>query len=83
MNGSQESMARLTIALKPDEALTTADLVVEAVTESLDLKKKLFSGYDKIAPAKVKLMSCFHEFFEYESTNFFYQFFCNICFDFL
>merc|ERR1711971_754395 len=48
----QESMARLTIALKPDEALTTADLVVEAVTESLDLKKKLFSGYDKIAPPK-------------------------------
>ena len=56
-------MARLTIALKPDEALTTADLVVEAVTESLDLKKKLFSGYDKIAPAKVKLTTCFHEFF--------------------
>ena len=45
-------MARLTIALTPDEALTTADLVVEAVTENLDLKKKLFSGYDKIAPAK-------------------------------
>ena len=63
-------MARLTTALKPDEALTTADLVVEAVTESLDLKKKLFSGYDKIAPAKVKLTTCFHEFFEGEFTKF-------------
>ena len=68
-------MARLTIALKPDEALTTADLVVEAVTESLDLKKKLFSGYDKIAPAKVKLTTCFHEFFEGEFTSFFYKYF--------
>ena len=76
-------MARLTIALKPDEALATADLVVEAVTESLDLKKKLFSGYDKIAPAKVNLMTCFPEFFEYESTNCFYKVFCDICFDFL
>ena len=64
-------MARLSIALKPDEALATADLVVEAVTESLDLKKKLFSGYDKIAPAKVKLMTCFHKFLEHKSTNFF------------
>ena len=71
-------MARLTIALKPDEALTTADLVVEAVTESLDLKKKLFSGYDKIAPAKVKITTRFDEFFEHESTIFFYQIFCNI-----
>jgi len=48
----QESMARLTTAITPDEALTTADLVVEAVTENLELKQKLFSGYDKIAPPK-------------------------------
>ena len=43
---------RLRIATKPDEALKTADLVVEAVVENIDLKKKIFSEYDKIAPAK-------------------------------
>lgn len=47
-----ESVNRLNIATNPDNALSTADLVVEAVTENLDLKKKLFSGYDKVAPAK-------------------------------
>ena len=33
--------------------------------------------------SKVKLTTCFHEFSEHESTNFFYQILCNICFDFL
>ena len=47
-----ESIGRLSIATNPDEALSTADLVVEAVTENLGLKKKLFTGYDKVAPAK-------------------------------
>ena len=33
---------------------------------------------------QVKLTTtCFHEFSEYESTNFFYQILCNICLDFL
>ena len=31
----------------------------------------------------VKLTTYFHEYSEYESTNFFYQILCNICFDFL
>ena len=40
-----ESIANLNIATNPDAALSTADLVVEAVTENLGLKKKLFSRY--------------------------------------
>merc|ERR1712203_537929 len=47
-----ESIANLNIATNPDVALSTADLVVEAVTENLDLKKKLFTGYDQVAPKK-------------------------------
>ena len=47
-----DSLLRLKIATKPDEALKTADLVVEAVVENIDLKRKIFSEYDKIAPAK-------------------------------
>jgi len=46
------AMGRLSIATNPDQALATADLVVEAVTENLNLKKKLFAGYDAVAPAK-------------------------------
>ena len=45
-------LPRLKIATKPDDALKTADLVVEAVVENIDLKKKIFSEYDKMAPAK-------------------------------
>merc|ERR1712242_231442 len=41
-------MARLNIATNPDKALSTADLVVEAVTENLDLKKKLFTGIAQV-----------------------------------
>ena len=32
---------------------------------------------------KVKLTTCFHEFSEYESTNFFYQILNNILYDLL
>jgi len=39
------------------EALASADLVIEAVTESLDLKKQLFSTVDAIAPAHAILAS--------------------------
>merc|ERR1719346_440554 len=45
-----DSMGLLGIATSADEALKTADLVVEAVTENLGLKQKLFSSFDKIAP---------------------------------
>jgi len=47
-----ESLSRLHIATNADEALATADLVVEAVTENLGLKQKLFKQFDAVAPAK-------------------------------
>ena len=47
-----ESIGRLQVATNPEQALATADLVVESVTENLELKKKLFASYDKVAPAK-------------------------------
>ncbi len=37
-----ESTSRLSVATKADEALKTADLVVEAVVENMELKQKLF-----------------------------------------
>ena len=40
------------VTANPEQALATADLVVESVTENLELKKKLFASYDKVAPAK-------------------------------
>lgn len=48
----QTALANLQIATKPDEALATADLVVEAVVENLELKRKIFQQYDAMAPAK-------------------------------
>lgn len=45
-----DALSRLGIATKADDALQTADLVVEAVTENLALKQKLFSAFDVLAP---------------------------------
>jgi len=39
-------------ATSANQALETADLVVEAVVENMGLKQKLFKEYDGIAPAK-------------------------------
>ncbi len=47
-----EAMDRLHVATSPEQCLTTADLVVEAVVENLDLKRKIFSQYDQLAPEK-------------------------------
>jgi len=46
------SLSNMNIATTPNEALTTADLVLEAVVENMALKQKLFAEYDQIAPAK-------------------------------
>lgn len=46
-----EAMGRLSTATKADDALKTADLVLEAVTENLELKQKLFRSFDSLAPA--------------------------------
>ena len=32
----------------PDNALASADLIVEAITENLPLKQKLFAEWDKV-----------------------------------
>jgi len=46
------SLSNMYVATSPEDALTSADLVVEAVVENMGLKQKLFSEYDRIAPAK-------------------------------
>jgi 3-hydroxyacyl-CoA dehydrogenase len=43
-------MSLLTTTTNSSEALKTADLVVEGVTENLELKQKLFSDFDAVAP---------------------------------
>merc|ERR1719189_3443525 len=43
-------MSRLSITTTADDALKTADLVVEGVTENLELKQKLFTNFDILAP---------------------------------
>jgi len=48
----ESSMSNLHIATTANEALTTADLVLEAVVENLGLKQKLFKEWDELAPAK-------------------------------
>ena len=46
------ALANVSVATSANDALGSADLLVEAVVENMDLKKKLFSEWDKIAPAK-------------------------------
>ena len=47
-----EAFGNLNVATSANEALATADLVVEAVVENLALKQKIFKEYDAIAPEK-------------------------------
>jgi len=47
-----KAMANLTFLTSPDSVLDSADLVLEAITENLPLKQKLFSDWDKICPEK-------------------------------
>ena len=53
-NFVSEAIGRLQMTSEPNKALSEADLVVESVTENIDLKKKLFSTYDKVTPEKVQ-----------------------------
>ncbi|XP_076032774.1 hydroxyacyl-coenzyme A dehydrogenase, mitochondrial-like [Oratosquilla oratoria] len=46
----KEAMERLTTSTNAAESVTSADLVVEAIVENLDVKKKLFGELDKVAP---------------------------------
>ena len=47
----KETMSRLSTTTTADDALKTADLVVEGVTENLELKQKLFTNLDTLAPS--------------------------------
>merc|ERR1711936_1522987 len=48
----ESGLANVSCATQANEALASADLLVEAVVENMELKQKLFSEWDKIAPAK-------------------------------
>ncbi|XP_047031901.1 hydroxyacyl-coenzyme A dehydrogenase, mitochondrial-like [Helicoverpa zea] len=45
-----ESMARIKTSTDPAEAAKSADLVVEAIVENMNVKHKLFSQLDAVAP---------------------------------
>jgi len=51
------SLSNMHIDTTVDAAIQTADLVVEAVVENMELKQKLFAEYDDKAPAKTILAS--------------------------
>jgi len=46
----KETLSRLSTSLDVKEAVKNSDLIVEAVVENLDLKHKLFSSIDSVAP---------------------------------
>jgi len=46
------SLANLAYATDANEALASADIIVEAITEVLPLKQKLFKQWDEICPEK-------------------------------
>jgi len=49
------TMANLTFVSSPESALGSADLIIEAITENLPLKQKLFAEWDKACPEKTIL----------------------------
>merc|ERR1719367_2578140 len=51
-NFIDSSLGLMNVATSANDALTSADLVVEAVVENMGLKQKLFADFDKMAPAK-------------------------------
>ncbi|MEM1674751.1 MAG: 3-hydroxyacyl-CoA dehydrogenase NAD-binding domain-containing protein [Candidatus Bathyarchaeia archaeon] len=50
-------MSRITTTINLEEAVKDVDLVIEAIPENLDLKKKVFSEIDKYAPKHAILAS--------------------------
>jgi len=48
-------MANLTFSPSGNTAMASADLIVEAITENLPLKQKLFAEWDKACPEKTML----------------------------
>lgn len=52
-----ETLKNITTFTKLEEAVSSADLVVEAATENVDLKLKIFKQLDEICPASTILAS--------------------------
>lgn len=46
-----ETMGRLSVTTSAEEAAASADLVLEAIVEKINIKQKLFTSLDKISPA--------------------------------
>lgn len=51
-NDKKSTLANITTFTSIDEAITEADLIVEAATENVDLKMKIFRELDEKAPEK-------------------------------
>ncbi|KAK2164110.1 hypothetical protein LSH36_68g01035 [Paralvinella palmiformis] len=49
-NFMTETMSRLSMNTNVEDVAKSTDLVIEAIVENLDIKKKLFSSIDSIAP---------------------------------
>ena len=54
---ADEALAHIRLTLDLKEAVHNADVVVEAILEDLDLKKKVFSEIDALAPPRAILAS--------------------------
>lgn len=46
-------MSKISFSASAEDAVKDTDLVIEAIVENLDVKKKLFSAIDKVAPKLV------------------------------
>src|SRR3989442_11658030 len=54
---AEETLGRIHPTLDLREAVTSADVVIEAVLEDLDLKKRVFAEVDSLAPPRALLAS--------------------------
>ncbi len=54
---TEETLLRMSPASTPAQAATSADLVIEAVSEDLALKRRLFAELDAAAPADAIILS--------------------------
>jgi 3-hydroxybutyryl-CoA dehydrogenase len=50
-NDKKDTLARLTFTSELDAGVSMADLVIEAATENVDLKLRIFADIDAVAPA--------------------------------
>ena len=53
----QRILGNISTAVGSGKAVSKADLIIEAVPENMDLKKKLFADFDRIAPRQTVFAS--------------------------